>query len=117
MEFDLIHRRHNLGLLHQVLKMPLAEVRDADCASASFGERLLDRLVGRNGRVKVRGNRLVKQEKIHVVEAQSPQAALEANERLVVAVVAEPQLRRDEQFTAVESGAADALADLALVVV
>jgi hypothetical protein len=89
MELDLIHRRYDSGLLHQVLEMPLAEVRDADRASAAFGVDLLDRLVRRDRRVEVGRDGVVQQEQVEVVEAEAAEAALEADESLVVAVVAD----------------------------
>jgi hypothetical protein len=52
-----------------------------------------------------------------VVEPRPAQARVEAGLRGVVAVVADPQLGGDEDLVAVDAGAADALADLALVVV
>ena len=97
--------------------MLLAEVRDADRAGPALGEQLLDRLVRRDRPLEVGRDRLVEQEEVDVVEAEPPQTAFEADERLLVAVVAEPQLRRDEQLAAVDPGARIALADLALVAV
>jgi hypothetical protein len=88
MELDLIHRRYDSGLLHQVIEMPLAEVRDADRASAAFGVNLLDRLVRRDRRIEVGRDGVVQQEQVEVVEAEAAEAALEADESLVVAVVA-----------------------------
>jgi hypothetical protein len=60
---------------------------------------------------------MVEQEEVDVVEAEPAQAAVEAGECLLVAVVADPKPRRDEHDAAVDSGAADAFADLALVAV
>jgi hypothetical protein len=82
--------------------MLLAEVRHTDRASAAFREHLLDRLVRRDRRVELGGDGLVEQEEIDVVEAEPPEAALEADKRLGVPVVAEPQLRRDEELAAVD---------------
>ena len=85
--------------------MLLAEVRDADRTGAAFREKLLDRFVRLDGSVEVGGDGLVEQEEVDVVEAEAPQAAFEADEGLFVAVVAEPQLRRDEQVGAVDAEA------------
>jgi hypothetical protein len=116
-EFYLIHRRHDLGPVHQVLEMLLAEVRNADRVSPPFGEHHLDRLVRRDRPVEVGQDRMVEQEEIDVVETEAPETALEANESLVIAVVAVPELRSDEQFTAVDPGGTNRLADLTLVAV
>ena len=59
----------------------------------------------------------MEEEEVDVVEAEPAQAAVDADERLVVAVVADPELGRDEHLGAVDAGAADRLADLALVAV
>jgi hypothetical protein len=92
-----------------------AEVRDTDRTGAPFRQHLLGRLVRGHGPVEVARHRVVQQEEVDVVEAESPQATLEAAQRWLVAVVADPQLRRHEHLAALDSGAADALADLALV--
>lgn len=59
----------------------------------------------------------MQQEKVDVLEAEASEAALEADESFVVAVIAVPQLRGDEQLAAVDSRRADRLADFAFVVV
>jgi hypothetical protein len=60
---------------------------------------------------------VVQQEEIDVVDAEPQQAAVEAGECLIVAVVADPELGDDEDLVAVDRGASDPLADLALVAV
>ena len=90
MQRDLVHRRHYLGPPHQVVEMLLAEVRDADCAGASLREHLLNRLVCGDCPVEVGGHGLVKQEEVDVVEAEASEAAVEAAQRFVIAVVADP---------------------------
>jgi len=95
----------------------LHEVRDADRARATGGEHLSDRLVRADGAVELGRDRLVQQDEIDVVDAEAAQTSVEADERLVVAVVADPELGDDEDLAAVDPGAPDRLADLALVAV
>jgi hypothetical protein len=59
----------------------------------------------------------VQQVEIDVVDPEPAQAGVEAPQRGVVAVIADPQLGGDEDVPAVDAGAADAVADLALVAV
>ena len=94
-----------------------AEVRDADRARPAVGEERLGGLVGADRVLEVGRHRLVQQVQVDVVDAEPAQAGVEADLRGVVAVVADPQLGGDEDLVAVDAGAADALADLALVVV
>src|SRR5512133_3138459 len=58
----------------------------ADRASACFGVHFLDRLVRRDRRIEVGRDGVVQQEQVYVVEAEAPEAALEADESFVVAV-------------------------------
>jgi hypothetical protein len=60
---------------------------------------------------------VVQQEEVDVVDAEPAKAAVEADECLVVAVVADPELRDDEDLAAVDPGSPDRLADLVLVAV
>ena len=94
-----------------------AEVRDADGARPAVGEERLGRLVGADRVLEVGRHRMMQQIEVDVVDAQPAQAGVEADLRGVVAVVAHPQLGGDEDLVAGDAGAADALADLALVVV
>jgi len=94
-----------------------AEVRDADRACPAVGEERLGGLVGADRVLEVGRHRLVQQIQVDVFEPQPAQARVEADVRCVGAVVADPQLGGDEDLVAVDAGAADALTDLALVVV
>ena len=116
-QLDLVDRRHDVGAVDQPAEMLRAEVRDADRSRAAVGEERLGGLVGADRVVEVRRHRLMQQIQVDVVDAQPAQARLEADLRGVVAVVADPQLGADEDLVAGNAGAADALADLALVVV
>jgi hypothetical protein len=113
---DLVDGRDDVDLAEQALEVVLHEVRDADCARAAGGEHLFDRLVCADGAVELARDRVVQQEEIDVVDAEPPQAAVEADECLV-AVVADPELGDHEDLAAVDLGAPDPLADLALVAI
>ena len=56
-------------------------------------------------------------QQVELLDAELAGALVERVQRVVVAVVADPDLRLDEHLVAVDAGAADALADLALVAV
>src|SRR3954466_5916309 len=56
-------------------------------------------------------------EQVDLLDAELARTLLEAVQRLVVAVVGDPDLRLDEDVGAVEARGADRLADLALVAV
>jgi hypothetical protein len=116
-QLDLVDRRHDVRAIDQPAEVLGAEVRDADRTRPAVGEERLGRLVCLDGLLEVGGYRLVQQVEVHLVDPEPPQAGLEADLRGVVPVVAEPQLGGDEDLVAIGAGAADALADLALVVV
>ena len=80
-------------------------------------EQRLEGAVGLQGLVEVRGQRLVQDQQVDLVDAELGGALLEAVQRLVVAVVADPDLGLDEDLVAGQAGAVDGLADLALVAV
>ena len=93
------------------------EVADADGADLAVGEQLLERPVGVEGAVERRGQRLVQDQQVDLVDAELAGALVERVQGRVVAVVADPDLRLDEHLVAVDAGPADGLADLALVAV
>jgi hypothetical protein len=57
----------------------------------------------------------VQDQEVDLVDPELARALVEGVQRLVVAVVGDPDLRLDEDLGAVEAGATDRLADLALV--
>jgi hypothetical protein len=69
-----------------------AEIGDADRTGAPVRQHLLGRLVRGDRPVEVAWHGVVQQEEVDVVEAESPQATLEAAQRGLVAVVADPQI-------------------------
>ena len=100
---DLVDGRDDVDLAEQVLQVILHEVCDADCARAAGGQHLLDRLVCADGVVELARHRVVQQEEVDVVDAEPPQAAVEADECLVVAVVVDPELGDDQPLIAPRS--------------
>ena len=92
MHLDLVDRWNDIDLVEEVLEVLLHEIRDADRPRAARRLLLLDRLICGDGAVELTRNGVVEQEQIDVVNSEPAQAAIEANERLVVAVVADPEL-------------------------
>ena len=68
-------------------------------------EQRLQRPVRLEGLVEVRGQRLVQDEQVDLVDAELAGALVEAVQRLVVAVVADPDLGLDEDLVPVDAGA------------
>jgi len=93
------------------------EVADPDRAELPVGQQLLERPVGIEGEVELAGQRLVKDEQVELLDAELACALVEGVQRLLVAVVGDPDLGLEEDVGAVEPGRTDRLADLALVAV
>jgi hypothetical protein len=68
------------------------EVADADRADPPVGEQRLKRLVGADGEVELPRQRLVEDQQVDLVDAELAGALVEGVQRLVVAVVADPDL-------------------------
>ena len=94
-----------------------AEVGDANCAGALFVKEAPGCLPCRDRAFPLSGHRLVQEVEVERVEPELAHAALEAVQRRVIAVVADPKLGRDEQLPAVDTAAADRLSNLRLVAV
>ena len=93
------------------------EVADPDCADLAVGEQRLQGTVGLQRPVERRGQRLVQDQQVDLLDAELPGALLEGVQRLVVSVVADPDLGLQEHLRRSSLGAVDRLADLALVAV
>ena len=93
------------------------EVADPDRADLAVGEQRLQGTVGLQGPVERRRQRLVQDQQVDLVDAELAGALLEAVQRLVVSVVADPDLGLQEDLRPVHVGAVHRLADLALVAV
>ena len=112
---DLVHRGHDGRLVQQRGEVLDHEVADADGADLAVGEQRLQRAVRLQGLVELRRQGLVQDQQVDPVDAELAGALLEAVQRLVVAVVADPDLGLQEDVGPVDAGVGDGLADLALV--
>jgi hypothetical protein len=97
------------------LQVRPAEVADADGPNVSFGEESLKGAVGVNRRIEVLRQWLVEQVEIHRVDPEFASTDFEGMERPVVAVVADPYLRLDEQLRPIDAAGSDRGANLGLV--
>ena len=114
---DLVDRRDDLGAVEQRGQVVDHEVADADRADLAVGQQRLEGPVGLEGAVEGRGQRLVEDQQVDLLDAELAGALLEPVQRLVVAVVGDPDLRLEEDVGALEAGRAHRFADLALVAV
>ncbi len=114
---DLVHRRHDIGLGQEAGELVGHEVRHPDRTHPAIGVELFQRAVSAQGAVEALGQGLVEQEQVDLVDAELLGGLLEPVEGLVVAVVADPQLRLDEHLTPVKTGVPDGVADTGLVAV
>ena len=115
--FDLVDRRHDVGVVEQLGEVVDHEVADADRADLAVRQQGLERSVRRQRAVEVRGQGLVEDQEVDLVDTQLGRGLLEGVTRLVVAVVGDPHLRLEEDLIARDLRAAEAEADLALVAV
>ena len=116
-QLDLVDRGHDRRLLEKGGEVLDHEVADADGAHLAVREERLQRPVRLERLVECRGEGLVQDEQVDLLDAQLAGALVEAVQGLVVAVVADPDLRLDDDVVAGHTGAADGVADLALVAV
>ncbi len=93
------------------------EVADSDRADLAAIEQRLQGAVGLEGSIESRGQRLVQDQKVDLVDTELAGALLECMQRLVVSVIADPDLGLQEDLRPVHVGAVDRLADLALIAV
>ena len=116
-QLDLVHRRDDVGRRQQLLQVVRHEVADTDRPHPPVGQQGLQRLVRGDGLVEAVGGGLMQDEQVQVVDAELADRLLPGVQRLVVPVVADPDLGLDEHVGTVEARVADALADLPLVAV
>ena len=93
------------------------EVADADRTDLAVGEQPLQGTVGLERSVERGGQRLVQDQQGDLFDAELSGALLETVERLVVSVVADPDLGLQEHIRWAQVGGVDGVADLALVAV
>ena len=97
---DLVHRGDHRGLLQQGVQVPGHEVADADRAHPPVGEQGLQGAVRLLGEVEPAGQGLVQDQQVDPVDAELGGALVEGVQRLVVAVVTDPDFRLDEHLVA-----------------
>ena len=114
---DLVDRRHHRGALEKRGEVLDHEVADPNRADLAVSEQRLQSTVGLQGLVERRRQRLVQDQEVDLLDGELAGALLEAVQRLVVSVVADPDLGLQEELRAVQVGAVHRLADLALVAV
>lgn len=90
---DLVDGWRVLAPLEQRLEVLGHDVADADRAHAALAEQPLERAVGAERAIERARQRLVQEQQVDRVDAELRRALLEPVQRLVVAVVADPQLR------------------------
>jgi hypothetical protein len=103
MLLDLVDRGDDRGPVEQSGEVVDHEVADADGADLAVGQQRLQAAIGLKRSLEGRGQRLVQDEQVDLLDAELARALLEAVQRLVVAVVGDPDLRLDEDVGAVEA--------------
>jgi hypothetical protein len=103
MLLDLVDRGDDRGPVEQSGEVVDHEVADADGADLAVGQERLQAAIGLKRSLEGRGQRLVQDEQVDLLDAELARALLEAVQRLVVAVVGDPDLRLDEDVGAVET--------------
>ena len=114
---DLVDRRHHRGAVEKRRQVLDHEVADPDRTDLAVSEQGLQGTVGLQRPVERRRQRLVQDQQVDLVDAELAGALLEAVQRLVVPVVADPNLGLQKTSDRSRSRAAHRLADLALVAV
>ena len=97
-DLDLVDRRHHRGAVEERREVVDIEVADPDRADLAVGEQRLQGTVGLQGPVERRRQRLVQDQQVDLVDAELTGALLEAVQRLVVSVVADPDLGLQEDL-------------------
>lgn len=116
-DLQLVDRRDDGGGVKQRGQVVDHEVADTDRPDLTVGQELLLGAVGGEGLVELGRQGLVQEQQVDPVDAELCGALLEAVQGLVVAVVADPDLRLDEDLVARHTGVAQCLADLTFVAI
>ena len=97
---DLVDGGNDIGVRSSVVEVLGHEVADADRADLAVGEQCLERLVRLDRSVELAGSGWCRINRSMWSTPSLRGALLEAVQRLVVAVVADPDLRLDEDLVA-----------------
>jgi hypothetical protein len=95
MDLDLVHRRDEIDLLDQGVEVVGQEVGDANRPDLAVGQQRPQRTVRLQGEVEARGQGLVQDQQVdlvNLVDAEPAGGPVEGVQRGVVAVVADPDL-------------------------
>src|SRR6478735_6320590 len=106
-DLDLVDRGDDRRPLQQRREVFGHEVADPDRAYPPVRQQRLQRLVGADRLVEVGGQRLVQQEQVDLLDPELAGTLVERVQGLVVAVVADPDLRLHEDLRPVQPRAAD----------
>src|SRR3984893_10097029 len=96
MDLDLIDRRHYLAATKERREVLDHEIADADRTDLAISEQGLQSAIGLQGSIKRRRQCLVEEQQVDLVDAKLAGALLEAVQSFVVPVVADPDLRLQE---------------------
>jgi hypothetical protein len=116
-DLDLVYRRYHRRPFEQGREVLDHEVADPDRADPAVSQQRLQGLVGRYGAVELRGQRLVQDQQVDLIDPELAGALLEPVQRLGVSVIADPNLGLQEHLRPVETRGVDRLTDLAFVAV
>ena len=116
-QLDLVDGGDDLGHVKQVREVPGHEVADADGADLAVLEQRLQCPVSLERLAEVRRQRLVQDQQVDLVDAELAGALVEGVQRLVISVVADPDLGLQEDRRATTLRRVHRFADLALVAV
>ncbi len=108
---DLIDHRGDLVESNHVGQTVRIEIAHANCADHTVLVELFERAPCAVGI----GERLVQQHEVEIVSAELLQGHVDGLQRILIAVVADPDLGGEEQFLAIDAGILDALTDFGLI--
>jgi hypothetical protein len=98
MQLDLVDRRNDAGRVQEPGEVVDHEVADPDRPDLAVAQQALERTVGIEGLVEGRRERLVQDEQVDLVHSELAGTLLETVQGLVETVVADPDLRFDEDL-------------------
>ena len=116
-DLDLVDRRHHRRAVEQRCEVLDHEVADPDRADLAISQQRLQGPVSLQGPVERRGQRLVQDQQVDLVDAEPAGALLEAVQRLLIPIVTDPDLGLQEDLRSVQGGTVDGLTDLPFVAV
>src|SRR5438034_7534729 len=98
MDLDLIDRRHHLAVIEKRRKVLDHEIADPDRSELAVSEQGLEGAVGLQGSIERRGQCLMEEQQVDLVDAKLAGALLKAVQSFVVPIVPDPDLRLQEDL-------------------